>query len=102
MSYPLPVREMPLRTPAGHATNISATITPPSLRHFDYFVGFTVTSGAQLRVLNTAGHGWWLTERPDAPMSGSFSTAFASAFHGGVDSPQGSAFNNAFSSAFGQ
>lgn len=88
MSYPLPVTEMPLQTPAGHSTNIRGRITPPSLQHFDYFTGFTFTGGIQLRVLNTSGHAWWLTEPPPAPTDRQYSDAYDAAFQGGLGSPQ--------------
>lgn len=88
MAYPLTVTLWAKITPVGRSTNISGRITPPSLQHFDYFPGFTFTGGIQLRVLNTDGHPWWLTEPPPIPTDRQYDDAYAAAFQGGVGSPQ--------------
>lgn len=64
MAYPNAVTVKAKVTPRGFDTNIAATISPASLQHFDYFPGYTFTSGDQLRVLNTAGVAWWLADAP--------------------------------------
>ena len=78
--YPLAVTTWTPVRPTGHATNISATITPPSIQGFDYWSGFTWITGARLRVLNTDGHPWWLAAPGEDDVLGPFSSAFSSAF----------------------
>lgn len=88
MSYPATAREAPLQAPRGRSTNIAARITPVAFQGRDYFPGFTVVASDRLRVLNTAGFAWWVTEGPPAATDQQFSSAFSSAYQGGLGSPQ--------------
>lgn len=78
--YPLEVTTWTPVRPTGRATNISATITPPSIQHYDYWDGLSNTFGTQLRVLNTDAHPWWLAAPGEDDVLGPFSSAFSSAF----------------------
>jgi len=68
---------------------------------FDYYRGYTFVVGKRASQLELWGFPWWLADAASAPTSGGYSTAFSSAFDGGLNSPTAPAFGRGFSTAFG-
>lgn len=101
MSAPKDVRRVDIAEPLRRMQNVPAEITPAAVQSFEHHVGYSVAAGLQVRYLSAWGFPWWFADEESAPTTGAYSTAFSSAFDGGVDSPQGAAFSTAFSAAFG-
>lgn len=96
---PLPVREETERYPRDRPQNVPTEIVPAAVESWSYW-RMGIAQGLRAVFLSVWAHLWWVADRESAPLTGSFSTAFSSAFDGGIDSPQGAAFDGAFSSAF--
>lgn len=80
--YPLAVDMWAALKPVGRATNISATITPPSIQHYDYWPDLSLTFGTQMRLFETTAHPWWLSSDQSEDIGGPFTDGFSSGFRG--------------------